>query len=94
MTRFLNGKLLGSKGWWVYIKQEVRSVEKEREALILDDSIQEKQYTDKNKITCWHYSHAKGMYVKSANLLSYIAQYDDVSVPTGYEMVLKDVSCS
>lgn len=94
MTRFLNGKLLGSKELWGYIKPEVRSVEKEGGALILDDSIQEKPYTDENEIMCWHYSHAKGMHVKGANLLSCIVQYDDVSMPIGYEIVHKDVSYS
>lgn len=94
MTRFLNGKLLGSKELWGYIKPEVRSVEKEGGALILDDSIQEKPYTDENEIMCWHYSHAKGMHVKGANLLSCIVQYDDVSMPIGYEIIHKDVSYS
>ena len=94
MTRFLNGKLLGSKELCGYIKPEVRSVEKGGGALILDDSIQEKPYTDENEIMCWHYSHAKGIHVKGANLLSCIAQYDDVSVPIGYEIVHKDVSYS
>lgn len=39
MTRFLNGKLLGSKELLGDIKPEVGSVEKEGGALILDDSI-------------------------------------------------------
>ena len=89
MTRFLNGKLLGSKELWGYIKQDVRSVEKGGGALILDDSIQEKPYTDENEIMCWQYSHAKG-----ANLLLCIVQYDDVSIPVGYEIIHKDVSYS
>ena len=86
MTRFLNGKLLGSKELWCYIKPEIRSAENEGGALILDDSIQEKPYTDENEIMCWHFSHAKG-----ANLLSCIVQYDDVSIPIGYEIIHKDV---
>ena len=94
MTRFLNGKLLGSKELWGYIKPEVRSVEKGGGALILDDSIQEKPYTDENEIMCWHYSHAKSMHVKGANLLSCIVQYDDVSIPIEYEIIHKDVSYS
>jgi hypothetical protein len=36
---------------------------------------------------CWHYSHAKGMHVKGANLLSCIVQYDDISIPIGYEII-------
>ena len=41
--------------------------------MLLDDSIQEKPYTDENEIICWHYSHAKSRQVKGVNLLSYIA---------------------
>ena len=72
MTRFLNDKLLGSKELWRYIKPEARSVERGGGALILDDSIEEKPYTDENEIMCWHYSHAKGMHVKDVNLLSHL----------------------
>ena len=89
MTRFLNDKLLGGKDLWMYIKPEVRGFEKEGGALILDDSIQEKPYTDENEIMCWHYSHAKG-----TNLLSCIVEYDDISIPIGYEIVHKDVRFS
>ena len=84
MTIFLNSKLLGSKELCGCIKTEARSVKKGGEALILDDSIQKKSYTDENKIMCWHYSHTKVMHVKGANLLSYIVQYDDISIPIGY----------
>lgn len=94
MTRFLNDKLLGSKELWRYIKPEVRSVEREVGALILDDSIKEKPYTDENEIMCWHYSHGKGMYLKGVNLLSCIVQYEDISLPIDYEIVYKDVNLS
>ena len=94
MTRFLNGKLLGSKELCGYIKREVRSVEKEGGALILDDSIQEKPYTDENEIMCWHFSHSKGRHVKGVNLLSCIVQYGDISLPIGYEIVHKDIKFS
>jgi len=43
---------------------------------------------------CWHYSHGKGMYLKGVNLLSCIVQYEDISLPIGYEIVYKDVNLS
>ncbi len=53
-TRFLNGKALGSAELWIYIKGEVRRNEKKAGGvLILDDSIEEKPYTDENEIMCW-----------------------------------------
>ena len=65
-------------------------LKKKGDALILDDLIQKKKtYTDGNKIMCQQHFHAK-----RANLLSCIVQYNDVSIPIGYEIVYKDVSYS
>ena len=49
------------------MKQSVRSKESSDGVLILDDSIEEKPYTDENEINCWHYSHAKGDVIKGMN---------------------------
>lgn len=41
---------------------EVRRLEKEKGGvLILDDSIEEKPYTDENEIICWHYHNLKAL---------------------------------
>ena len=94
ITRFLNREELSGKDLWLYIKPQIREVESEGGAFILDDCIEEKPYTDENEIMCWHYSHSKGMHVKGVNLLSCIVQYGDVSLPIGYEIVHKDVKFS
>ena len=71
ITRFLNKSDYGSKELWLEVKEDVRKYEqKSGGALILDDCIQEKPYTDENEIVCWHYSHAKGGHVKGVNILS------------------------
>lgn len=89
-TRFLNGKVLGSTDLWEYIKPKIRKHEKQYGGvLILDDSIEEKPYTDENEIMCWHYSHSKGKHVKGVNILSCLIRYDDVSFPIGCEIVHK-----
>lgn len=91
-TRFLNGEALGSEDLWMYIKPEVRKNEKKADGvLILDDSIEEKPYTDENEIMCWHYSHAKGIHVKGVNILSCLVRYGDVTLPVGYEIIHKDI---
>lgn len=91
-TRFLNGKALGSEELWIYIKSEVRKNEKKAGGvLILDDSIEEKPYTDENEIMCWHYSHAKSRHVKGVNILSCLVRYENITLPIGYEVVHKDV---
>jgi hypothetical protein len=49
-TRLLNAAALGSQDLWLYIKPEIRKNEKQSGGiLILDDSIEEKPYTDENE---------------------------------------------
>ena len=76
ITRFLNSEKLDSKDLWLYIKPKVREIEVAGGALILDDCIEEKEYTDENEIMSWHFSHSKGRHVKGVNLLSCIVQYN------------------
>ena len=53
ITRFLNGKEFTSKDLWELIKPEIRKIEQDvGGVLILDDTIEEKTYTDENEIIC------------------------------------------
>ena len=89
----MNGKESSSKELWEYIKPEIRKIEPDvGGVLILDDTIEEKTYSDKNEIVCWHYSHAKGRHVKGVNLLSCLVRYGDVGLPIAYETICKDVT--
>jgi len=95
ITKYLNSEDLGSKELWVYVKPEIRKHELEKGGvLILDDSIEEKPYTDENEIVSWHHSHAKGRHVKGINILSCLVSYGDVVLPFGYEIIHKDISFS
>ena len=95
ITRFLNGSSLNSKDLWLYIKTEVRRYETEKGGvLILDDTIEEKPYTDENELICWHHCHTKDRHIKGVNILSCLVRYDGVTFPVGYEAVLKDVQFS
>jgi hypothetical protein len=92
ITKFLNGQEFSSKELWEYIKPEIRKIEQDvGGVLILDDTIEEKTYTDENEIICWHYSHAKGRCIKGVNLLSCLVRYGDIALPIAYELVFKDV---
>lgn len=92
ITRFLNGRELTSKDLWEYVRPELRKIEEDKGGvLIIDDTIEEKAYTDENEIICWHYSHSKGRCVKGVNLLSCLARYGDIALPIAYEPVRKDV---
>lgn len=92
ITRFLNRKEFSSKDLWRYVKPKIRELEHEaRGILIIDDSIEEKPYTDENGIVSWHFSHAKKRCLKGINLLSCLARYGDTALPIGFEVVHKDV---
>ena len=94
ITRFLNRNNFTSKDLWLHVKEDVTKYSTDDGVIILDDSIQEKPYTDENDIVCWHYSHSKGTHVKGANLLSCLVNYKDVSLPIAYEVVHKDIAFS
>ena len=91
VTRFLRQGDFDSKMLWKYVKSAVREHENQNGVLILDDSIEDKPYTDENEVNCWHYSHAKGDVVKGINFLSCMVRYDDFSLPIGYEIIKKDI---
>lgn len=95
ITKYLNSVDLGSKELWEYNKREIRKHQTDKAGvLILDDSIEEKPYTDENEIVAWHHSHAKGRHVKGINILSCLVSYNDVVLPFGYEIIHKDVKFS
>ena len=80
ITRFLNRNDFGSKDLWHYVKPKVRDFEQETGGvLIIDDSIEEKPYTDESTIISWHFSHAKGRCVKGINILSCLVRYGDLA---------------
>ena len=91
VTRFLRQENFDSKILWKYVKSAVRERENQNGVLILDDSIEDKPYTNENEVNCWHYSHAKGDVVKGINFLSCMVRYDDFSLPIGYEIIKKDI---
>ena len=60
VSRMLASPRMTSKDWWRMVKPQVRKIERADGVMIVDDSIEEKVYTDENEIICWHYDHAKG----------------------------------
>lgn len=72
VTRFLAENELDSPELWCLVKPLVRELESKEEesVLIIDDTIEEKPYTDESELVCWHYDHTKGRNVKGINLLS------------------------
>lgn len=94
VTRFLSQEAYTSKDLWLEVKGTVRQIEQEHGVLILDDTIQEKPYTDENEVMCWHYDHSKGRAVQGFNLLNCLYHVDDISIPVAFELVTKPVEYS
>jgi len=67
----------------------VRKIEQADSVMIVDDSIEEKAYTDENEIICWHYDHAKGRNVKGINFLTTLYYAQGVALPVAFEIVSK-----
>jgi hypothetical protein len=91
VTRFLSDREYTSKDLWHEVKPMVRKVERNDAALILDDTIQEKPYTDENEVMCWHYDHSKGRAVQGFNLLNCLYQVGDISIPVAFELIKKPI---
>jgi hypothetical protein len=67
----------------------VREIESEDGALIVDDSIAEKPYTDENEIICWHYDHSQQRNVQGIDFVTCLYHNRNVSLPIGFELVYK-----
>ncbi len=89
ITRFLAGAARTSADLWHIAKPAVRKVQSEKAAIIIDDSIAEKPFTDENDIVCWHYDHSKQCQVKGINFMTALYHSQDVSLPVGFTLVAK-----
>lgn len=97
VTRFLSKELYHPKMYWHFIKPTVRRIEHEHGVIIVDDTIEEKPYTDENDIVCRHYDHTTNRRVKGINLLNFIYhrildETDDFSLPLAFEVIAKTLS--
>ena len=89
VTRYLAGTKKTATDLWRTVKSFVREVQAEAGVLIIDDSIEEKPYTDENDIVCWHYDHSKDRILKGINFLTALYHSQGVSVPVGFHLVAK-----
>ena len=89
VSRMLAAPKMTSKDWWQMVKPKVREVEHPEGVIIIDDSIEEKPYTDENEIVCWHYDHSKGRTVKGINFITTLYYAQGVVLPVAFEIVSK-----
>jgi hypothetical protein len=89
VTRMLAGTKRGSADLWQRVKPQVRKMEREEGVMIIDDSIEEKPYTDENDIVCWHYDHSKDRTVKGINFMTALYHSGGMSLPVGFTLIAK-----
>jgi hypothetical protein len=89
VSRMLASPKMTSKDWWRMVKPQVRKIEQSDGLMIIDDSIEEKPYTDENEIICWHYDHAKGCSVKGINFITTLYYVQEIVLPVAFEIVSK-----
>src|SRR5215216_1957336 len=89
ITRFLSSPANSSAHLWRIVKPMLRQVEQDDAVLVLDDSIEEKPYTDENDLICWHWDHSTQRSVKGINFLTALYVADPLSLPIAFDLVTK-----
>ena len=89
VSRMLASPKMTSKDWWLKVKPEVRKIEHPDGLMIIDDSIEEKPYTDENEIICWNWDHAKNRSVKGINFITTLYYAQHITLPVAFEIVSK-----
>jgi len=93
ITRFLSKRDFTPKEYWLAIKPIIREIENDNAFIIVDDTIEEKPFTDENDIVCYHYDHTKGYSIKGINIVNFMyyaeTVKDEFSLPVAFEIVSK-----
>jgi hypothetical protein len=89
VTRYLASTPKTSADLWRKVKPLVRSVESEEGVVIIDDSIEEKPYTDENELISWHWDYANERPVKGINFLTAFYHVGAVGLPLAFDLVTK-----
>ncbi len=89
VTRFLARQELTDHDLWKAVKPHLRSIQTEDAVLILDDTVEEKPYTDESELVSWHFDHVTDRKVKGINLLSALYLSQDVSLPVAFHLIHK-----
>jgi hypothetical protein len=89
ITRLLSAEDYDAKALWKLVKPTVRAIETYDGVLIVDDTIEEKLYTDESDLIAWHFDHTFGRNVKGVNILSLLYHNKKTSVPLSFQPIQK-----
>ena len=89
ITRLLLSETFSSKDLWKLVKKDVFENESKDAVLIIDDSVEEKEWSEESDIIRWHYDHCKNKPVKGINIVNLIYYSNGVSIPIAFEAIKK-----
>jgi hypothetical protein len=89
ITSFFSEEDFTSQRLWRLTKSTVCQIESDECSLIIDDTIEEKPYTDENERITWHYDHNLGKTVKGVNILSALYFNQGMLIPIGFQPIKK-----
>jgi hypothetical protein len=92
VTRFLASAPKTSADLWRQAKPLLRQIENPQGVLIIDDSIEEKPYTDENELICWHWDHSKNAHIKGLQFLTAFYATAQLKLPLAFDLVTKTES--
>jgi len=78
-----------SKDLWKLVKETVRKDEFDEGILVIDDTVEEKKYTDESEVNCWHFDHTLGRNVKGVNMLNFLYLGQQMVIPVAMEIIKK-----
>ncbi len=92
ITRQLTTGKFDSKYLWKVVKPMVQEICSSAEPVIVgvDDSIEEKRYTDESELMSWHYDHTLNRSVKGVCFLTALLHTKTISLPCAVEFVRKE----
>ena len=88
-TRYLAGQKKTAADLWLTVKAVVRQVQSAAGVLIIDDSSEEKPYSDENDIVGGHYDPSTDRLLKGSNFLTAWYGSQGVRLPVGFHLVAK-----
>ena len=89
VTRFLGGQELLDKDLWGIVKPHIRRIQADDAVLIVDDTVEEKPFSDESDLINWHFDHTVSRSVKGVNLLSTLYYSQKIALPIALHFVLK-----
>ena len=92
VTRFLSDHTFTASDLWKQAKPLYKSIQSDDGVIVIDDSIEEKPYTDENELIAWHHDHVKNRATKGINFVTTFYDAPDGRLPVGYELVKKTVN--